>query len=179
MRGLASASAHGLNLRGRGERVVVFVQVGVEPEQRSQVVGAQFADVQNQSPGVAICLFAIKLIAATAYGLSVRSLFGLDLNRPVPMPSRRWLPGARPSHKVFKAAWVCRCSSPGPGAASCGSIWPCSMVSPFCNDAVAKQAGQANHALDDGQVSGVVHHAVHKALVDLERVHGQAPQVRQ
>ena len=50
---------------------------------------------------------------------------------------------------------------------------------PLGNHPVAERAGQADHTLHDGQVAGVAHHAVHKALVDLERVHGQAAQVGQ
>ena len=148
MRGLASASAHTACTSGaEGSGSSCFVQVGVEPEQRSQVVGAQFADVQNQSPGVAIYLFAIKLIAATAYGLSVRSLFGLDLNQPVPMPSRRWLPGARPSHKVFKRHGFADAVALGLGQPVAAASGLARWSPPFCNDTVAKRAGQANHAL--------------------------------
>ena len=47
------------------------------------------------------------------------------------------------------------------------------------NHLAVEGLGQADHALDDGQVIPVIEHVTHKTLVDLEQLCGQLFQVGQ
>ena len=49
----------------------------------------------------------------------------------------------------------------------------------FGDDRMLKRAGQAHHAVDDGQVLRILQHVLHESLIDLQAVHRQPVKVGQ